>query len=198
MSVLLNKLITEWSQGVQVHYTFRLLSSQAGYFFPHNLCAINPHISSSKEAPVTWYSILSKSYLGKHIHGGGCMHWIIIERGPYGLHCFVSFLFFLLFESSQCLVIRKSVSNKPFRCVRLQWGRGGLKLRQKPVIARCKIKMGGIFERPGRRNHGEILIIPPLPVFVVVEKLQAYKTMLALGIVASGKSNCYSYWITAM
>lgn len=40
------------------------------------------------------------------------------------LFLFFSFLFFLLFESSQCLVLCKSVSNKPFRCVRLQWGDG--------------------------------------------------------------------------
>lgn len=152
------------------------------------------HMSPSKEAPVTWYSILSKSYLGKHIHGGGCMRWIITKWGPYGLHCFVSFLFFLLFESSQCLVLCKSVSNKPFRCVRLQWGGwGGLKPRQKTVIAHSEIKTGGIFERPGRRNHGEILIIPALPVFVVAETLWPTRPCLhSLGSIGGGKSNCCS------
>lgn len=72
-------------------------------------------------------------------------------------------------------------------------GWGGLKPRQKPVIARCEIKTGGIFERPGRRNHGKILLIPALPVFVVGETLRPTSPCLhSVGSIASGKSNCYS------
>lgn len=57
-------------------------------------------------------------------------------------------------------------------------GWGGPKGRGKPVIARCEIKMGAFLSLRAGEKHGEILVIPPLPVFVVAETLRSTGTCL--------------------